>query len=237
MIRFQTPHFTFYKRSAYALLVFAVINILAGQFSDIDLKIEDYYFDALTHQFPWHNNWFADDFMHGYLKKLIVFLGKLLILFVLIDAFFKFKALHYLTRLRLRFIALASLIIPFVVSAIKNTSSLHCPWDVSRYGGYAPFVRLLDVMPANIAAGHCFPAGHATVSLWLAALCVFWLPNKPKMALIVFIAGLSFGFAMGWVQQMRGAHFLFHTLWSTWIAGFIILMMLSFTKQFSIKLH
>lgn len=233
MISFRIPRFTLYNRSACALLIFALFNVVIGQFTPIDLKIQDYYFNALTHQFPWHNNWFADDFMHSYLKKCIVFSGKLLILFVLIDALFKFNAIHHLTRVRLRFIGFASLIIPFIVSAIKNTSALHCPWDVTRYGGYAPFVKLFDHLPDNVKAGHCFPAGHATVGLWLAAICVFWLPHKPKMAFIVFLVGLSFGFAMGWVQQMRGAHFLFHSLWSTWIAAFIILMMLSFTEKLS----
>ena len=163
MISFRIPHFTFYNRSACALLIFALFNVVIGQFTQIDLKIQDYYFNALTHQFPWHNNWFADDFMHSYLKKFIVFSGKLLILFVLIDALFKFNAIHHLTRVRLRFIGFASLIIPFIVSAIKNTSALHCPWEVTRYGGYAPFVKLFDHLPDNIKAGHCFPAGHATV--------------------------------------------------------------------------
>jgi membrane-associated PAP2 superfamily phosphatase len=42
--------------------------------------------------------------------------------------------------------------------------------------------------------------------------------------------GLGFGFLLGWVQQMRGAHFLFHTLWSMWISSLIILVMLQIFK-------
>ena len=92
------------------------------------------------------------------------------------------------------------------------------------------FLRLFDAVPSAMQSGHCFPAGHATVALWLAALCVFWLPHKPKTAFAVFLSGLSVGFALGWVQQMRGAHFLFHTLWATWFAALVVVVMLSYTK-------
>jgi len=84
-------------------------------------------------------------------------------------------------------------------------------------------------LPNGVAAGHCFPAGHATVGLWLAAFLIFWLPDQPKKALVVFCSGIALGFILGWVQQMRGAHFLFHTLWSAWLASLIILVMLTFT--------
>ena len=33
----------------------------------------------------------------------------------------------------------------------------------------------------------------------------------------------SVGAASGWLQQMRGAHFLTHTLWSMWISCAIVL--------------
>jgi len=29
---------------------------------------------------------------------------------------------------------------------------------------------------------------------------------------------------MGWVQQMRGAHFLSHTLWSLWVSWAVVLL-------------
>ena len=227
--------FTYYQRSYIALLLFAIINLIIGQFTNIDLIIEDYYFDAVTHQFPWKNSWFAKDFMHGYVKYVITDIGRLLLLVVILDFIFSWRKpwrfISQWLRIRLRFVAIASLIIATLVSEVKRISMLHCPWDETRYGGFAPFLRLFDSVPSNLQPGHCFPAGHATVGLWLAALCVFWLPHKPKAAFAVFIAGLSVGFALGWVQQMRGAHFLFHTLWSTWIAAFVVIVMLSFSQQ------
>lgn len=229
---FPKVHFTLYKRCAIALCIFAALNILIGQFTHIDLIIEDYYFDVNTQQFPWKDTWFAKDLMHGYVKYVITDIGRLLWLIVLLDIIYPWRIIKQWLRVRLRFVAIASVLVPSLVAILKHFSALHCPWDLTRYGGFAPFVRLLDHVPSAMKAGACFPAGHATVALWLAAFCVFWLPTKPKTALVVFLSGLSVGFALGWVQQMRGAHFLFHTLWSVWLAALVIFIMLGFTKQF-----
>lgn len=227
------PHVSFKisKFCVIALCTFAVLNIIIGQFTNLDLIIEDYYFDTKTQQFLWNSTWFAKDLMHGYLKYAIVGIGVILLFIVILDLIYPWPIIKQLSRIRLRFVVIASIVIPSVVSTLKHHSTLHCPSDIDRYGGDAPFVRLLEHMPAHIKAGGCFPAGHATVALWLAALCVFWLPHKPKTAFLVFIACLSLGFALGWVQQMRGAHFLFHTLWSVWLTALIIVVMLGFTKQ------
>lgn len=231
------PHFTFYKRCSIALLLFAAFNIFIGQFTNIDLALEDYYFDAVNHQFPWKSSWFANDLMHGYVKYVIIDIGRLLILVVILDLIYPWRIISSWLRVRLRFVAAASFIVTSSVALIKHYSSMHCPWGVDRYGGVAPFIRLFDVTPNTVSAGHCFPAGHATVGLWLAALCVFWLPHKPKTAFAVFMAGLSVGFALGWVQQMRGAHFLTHTLWSTWFAALVVVGMLSVTQALNQSLN
>ncbi len=215
-----------FKRAVAVLAISALLILFVGQFTDVDLMIEDFYYDEALKVFPWKNTWFAKDFMHGSVKNVIIKGGYLLILLVLMDAVFRFRKISHFVRARLRFLALASVLVPTAIRAIKQYSVLHCPWTVDRYGGSVPFVRLFDPIPAGLHAGHCFPAGHATVGLWLAALCIFWLPHKPKMAVAVFSSGLGVGLILGWVQQMRGAHFLFHTLWAAWLASLVILIML-----------
>lgn len=219
-------------RAWLMLIVSGLFILLVGQFTDIDLLIEDYYFDASKQIFPWANSWFADDFMHVYLKKVIVFSGYFLYLILIIHFIKPFKYLNTFVKVRLQFIAIASLLIPLIVRLIKGRSVLECPWNIDRYGGTSPFIRLLDPIPLGTEIGHCFPAGHATVGIWLAAICVFWLPRQPKTALKVFFIGISVGFFMGWVQQMRGAHFLFHTLWTSWLASLVILSMLHVCHYF-----
>ena len=221
--RMRMPFF----QKAFLLLAITLIVILClGQFTNLDLMIQDYYYDAKLQIFPWDKTWFAHYFMHDHVKAVIIRSGQLLILLVLIDAIKPWQKINAFVRTRLRFIAISSLLVPAAVRTVKQYSILHCPFEIDRYGGDTPFIRLLDSVPALVKAGHCFPAGHATTGLWLAAICVFWLPHDTAKATKMFFAGLSVGVILGWVQQMRGHHFLFHTLWSSWIASLVLVSML-----------
>ena len=216
----------------FALMLSALLVIAIGRFTNIDLIIEDYCYYPELNVFVWKNNWFVNQLMHIYVKDIIIFIVLIFIGFVVIDVLRHFMFIDTWLRVRLRFAAIAAVLIPTIISGLKQISALHCPWDVRRYGGTASYLRLFDAIPATIEAGHCFPAGHASTGLWLAALCVFWLPHRPRAALVVCMAGLGAGFLLGWVQQMRGAHFLTHTLTSVWIASAIMLIMLSFSQSF-----
>lgn len=218
-----------------ALTLSALLIVAIGRFTNIDLVIEDYYYSPLLKTFIWKNSWFAKQLMHVYVKNIIMIVGVVCISFVVIDAIRAFKFIDAWMRTRLRFVAIAAILIPSLISGLKQMSVMHCPWDEQRYGGTSPYFRLFDVIPPHMEAGHCFPAGHASTGLWLAAFCVFWLPYRPRIALTVFLSGLGVGFALGWVQQMRGAHFLTHTLWSVWIASAIIFIMLRLSKPLQQK--
>lgn len=220
----RTEH---YRNAIFLLLITAVLIAILGQYTNIDLRIEDYYYDPQLKNFTWKNAWFTKEFMHTYLKDAIIAFGLVLLMVTISDAVRNWRRINPFLRVRLRFVAAGAIVIPLVISLLKKASVLHCPWDVVRYGGNAPFVRLFDPVTKTMEAGQCFPAGHASTALWLAAFCVFWLPHQPKKALMVFLAGLMFGFALGWAQQMRGAHFLFHTLWALWLTGALVVMMLA----------
>ena len=160
--------------------------------------------------------------MHGYVKNVLMWIGFLLMAGALLDLIRPFARLAPAPRAALRISALAAFFEPLLISTLKRGSALHCPWGVDRYGGHNPFLRLLDVVPADWAAGHCFPAGHASSAMWLSALAAFWLPHAPARARAVFAFGLLAGFTLGWVQQMRGQHFLSHTLWTAWLSSALI---------------
>lgn len=220
------------RKALLALALLSVLVLISLRFEAIDIAVADYYFDAQRHVFPWKNSWFAKAFMHGYIKDGLQLAGVLLCAAVLIDLVKPWLNAPLL-RIRLRFIALSAVLISSITTLLKQRSVLHCPWDIDRYGGAFHHLSLFDAIPAHYAAGHCFPAGHATSGLWLAACCVFWLPHQPKTAWRVFLAGLSVGIALGWVQQMRGAHFLSHTLTTVWIACCILLCLFMFTPSLS----
>jgi membrane-associated PAP2 superfamily phosphatase len=209
----------FVRRGALALLATAVVLALLEQFTYIDLALADRSFDAALRQFPWRDTWFAEVLMHRWLKLALTLLAIGLLLASLSERLWRRPRLQPGDRWRMRASAALALCIPLTISVAKQLSASHCPWDLERYGGNAVYLRLLDAVPAGFEAGGCFPAGHASSALWLAGLCLWWLPKRPRMAALVFAAGLGAGFIVGWVQQLRGAHFLSHTLWSMWIAA------------------
>ncbi len=208
---------------AGTLVVAALVIAWLGQFTDIDLALADWLFDAGARSFAWRDAWLADTFNHQILKLLFTlaalgFIG--LAGFDLVRPSVRRSALD---RLRLRVVALSAVLVPLVVSLLKQVSVSHCPWDLARYGGQEPYLRLFDALPAGVMPGHCMPAGHASSALWLVALAVYWLPAPARHARTIAFMALSVGAASGWLQQMRGAHFLTHTLWSMWIGCAIVL--------------
>jgi len=215
------------RKAAVALLAIALALMLLALFTDVDLALADRSFDAATRRFPWRNHWFSEDFMHRWIKLPLAVLGSLLVLAAVSESLLARPRLDRADRWRLRASAAIALLVPLAIALAKRQSASHCPWSLDRYGGHEPYLRLFDALPAGLHAGGCFPAGHAGSALWLAGLCVWWLPHRPRAAAAVFAAGLTAGFALGWVQQMRGAHFLSHTLWSMWITAALVWSLLA----------
>ena len=213
------PTAAWLRHSGLALAASALLLALVAQFSALDLALADLAFDPVLRRFAWRDSFFADVVMHRWLKLPLVLLGIALCAVAVSEALWRWPRLDAVDRWRLRASAALAVGIPLTIGLVKRLSDSHCPWSLERYGGTAPYLRLFDAVPAGFEPGGCFPAGHASSALWLAGLAIWWLPRRPRMAAAVFVGGLSLGFATGWVQQLRGAHFLSHTLWSMWIAS------------------
>jgi membrane-associated PAP2 superfamily phosphatase len=218
------------QRMALYLAVAALAIAALGAWTDVDLNLANAMYDRAHQAFPWRHTWFAEQFSHEIMKKVLLLAGSALIFAALVDLLRPFASWTRLFRLQMRILATAAAAVPLVTSMLKRASASHCPWDLSQYGGDQPYVRLFDALPHGVLAGHCLPAGHAASALWLVAIGVFWLPGRPGRALAMSAAGLAAGVGLGWVQQMRGAHFLTHTLWSTWIACAVTLGLIALAQ-------
>ncbi|MGV3742730.1 MAG: phosphatase PAP2 family protein [Burkholderiaceae bacterium] len=207
------------------LFAWALVLIALGRHTGIDLRLSNWMYDENLAEFPWRDTWFASVFMHKWMKYLFILVGMCAAAVLLASRYIPAMARSSDQKRRLAVVVLSFLSVPLIISLMKSQSIHHCPWDLERYGGFAPYLRLFDSLPEGIKPGHCFPAGHASSALWLPAFAAFWLPHQPRRALFIFVMGLLPGLLLGWVQQMRGAHFLSHTLWSAWIAGLIILIL------------
>lgn len=206
-----------------ALAASAALILWIGQFTNIDLQLADMAFDRAHRVFPLQHAWFAEQFNHVIMKAVMTCLAVVVVALAVWDAWRPHLHWAPARRLGLRVLGLSAVTVPLVISLLKRASTSHCPWDIDRYGGAEPYVRLLEMMPSGIGAGHCLPGGHASSALWLIALAAFWWPAKPRKAIGVAALTMGFALSVGFVQQLRGAHFLTHTLWSAWIACVIVL--------------
>lgn len=211
-----------HKGLALALAGSALAIAWINAFTDLDLILAQAMFDPASGTFPWRNAWLADTFNHVWLKAALLALAGGVVLGAVFDLLWPRAAWSDPFRLRLRVVALSAVLVPSWISALKYVSASHCPWDLDLFGGTETYVRLFQSALPYASVGHCMPAGHASSALWLVSVAVFWLPHRPRTALRVGAAMLAIGFAVGWMQQLRGAHFLTHTLWSMWWACLIV---------------
>lgn len=220
---------------AMTLLLSAGALLYIGRFTDIDLRLADAVFDFSENNFPWRENWFFASFMHHEMKAMFMGVGMVPIVSLVADSVLGKTLFDDEIRRRLLVVVASAILVPLAISIMKGMSVQHCPWSLQRYGGFAPYIRILTSPPPTVSNGHCFPAGHASSGLWIASVAVFWLPKSPSKALLAFTLGLLPGIALGLAQQIRGAHFLTHTLWSVWVTALIFLILSQLLAKFSIN--
>jgi membrane-associated PAP2 superfamily phosphatase len=121
---------------------------------------------------------------------------------------------------RLRWAA-STLLALAAVSLLKQMSHTSCPWDLVEFGGHAHRVSHWALQVSDAGPGRCFPAGHASTGFafiagWFALRAV-----APRRALWWLAASLAAGLVFGIAQQLRGAHFMSHTLWTAWVCWIV----------------
>lgn len=201
------------------LMLSAILIIWIGNYSNIDLAIADSMFDRVHMQFSG-----APSLNHGIVQIVLALFAATVILFAIWDAV---RPLAWLApcRTAVRVLALSALVVPATLQFLSFFSGVIGPADLLRYGGQLPYTRLLETAPASVTAMASLPATQAPHAWWLLALAVFWLPRRPRVAALVGSVMLLAGLAAGWSQQWQGAQFFSHTLWSAWIATFLVYLL------------
>jgi len=213
---------------AQALLLAASGVLLAWVFhaTSLDVQLARPYYDAVNHAFPWRFAWISKYFVHRYLKYALLALGVCVWAAALWSRLrprlHGFMATH---RRRWWLVAWSFVLVPGVIGLFRRYSAMHCPWDITDFGGYAPYFDLLAAAPAGTRPGRCFPAGFVATASWTLAFALLWYPERKRRCIVVGLVALALSLGMGWVQQMRGAHFLSHTLWSLWLSWSTVLVL------------
>lgn len=215
-------HSRFYAAYLAPAIILSVVIVLLD-FTDTDLIVTSWFYDKATSAFPWHANRFLEVVMHHWIKYFVALVA--LAAVAGFAASFQFERLKSMRSLLL-FVALALIVAPATVTALKYFSPRHCPWDLALFGGYAPHIRLLDSYPAGIRYGHCFPAGHASTGFCLFAFHFAGraISNR-KLAYGGLALGLVAGLGLGFIRIMQGAHFVSHVLASAVVCWIVITLL------------
>ncbi|MGK5076666.1 phosphatase PAP2 family protein [Janthinobacterium sp. ZB1P44] len=201
------------------LMLSAMLILWIGNYSNLDLMIADSMFDGARGQFVGADSVWARRFQLG-----MILLGAVMIGLAVWDTL---RPLAWLASRRsaLRVVALSAIFVPLSIYLLSSFSDVPCPTDLLRYGGLEPYTRLLETLPASASAMACLPATQANTAWWMLALPLFCLPGRPRTALLLACVMLLCGLAAGWQQQLQGTQFFTHTLWSAWIASFLIYLL------------
>ena len=125
-------------------------------------------------------------------------------------------------RVQLALTVLGSVI---AVSILKHASHTSCPWDLQEFGGVARHVSHWSWGISDGGPGGCFPAGHASAAFAYVGGYFVLRQVSPRAAAIWFGIAMAAGLVLGVSQQLRGAHYMSHTLWTAWVCwvvGFAI---------------
>lgn len=189
--------------------------------SELDLWAQDLFYSFHRHEWlvPKNSKLPRILFYHGP-KVLLIAFGAWLLLSLVIPH--RSKARRLLSRRAPRdliYLMICLGLFPAFIGAIKKVSGLHCPSELSRYGGEHVYRKLFAARPASPhEPGHCFPAGHASGGFALLGLWFVAQTDRTKKAALGL--GLSAGWLMGTYQMLNGSHFLSHT-WVTMLLAWI----------------
>jgi membrane-associated PAP2 superfamily phosphatase len=206
-----------------ALPLAIAAGLLALDRTDVDLFLAGWLYDPVARAFPLRTTFFFDTILHHWTKYVVILLACL--------AWGGCLLTHAVPQMRsyrrsLLFLGLALVLAPAAVSMLKLASARHCPWDISAFGGFAPYITLLDPSPGGVLPGHCFPAGHASTGFCLMAFYFLGrFARRPCLAWAGLATGLGAGLGLGFGRMAQGAHFLSHVLWSGIVCWLVLVVL------------
>jgi membrane-associated PAP2 superfamily phosphatase len=221
-VQVQTATRRFYLWHLGLPLVAAVLVFFVSEHTALDRWVSDRFYDPAIRHFPLRYDWFMETVLHHWAKYVLV-----LVAFSGLAGFLLSYAVEGLKRWRreMLFVFLAILLGAVTIGILKKTTNKHCPYDMEIYGGFAPYVGLLEATPADVQPGRCWPGGHASGGFGLMAFYLLWYRTRPRLARAALAVGFAYGFVLGFGRVVQGAHFFSHNLWTAIICWCIYLIL------------
>lgn len=195
-----------------SIIVFGLLlcATLAIEAAGTDAYLADVFYSWEGNQWQLKNAWVTSVLIHKGGKYLSI-----LLLLLVLSLWFSSHFIPSLTTWenRFRYVLVASILSALLVGVGKSLSNISCPWDFARYGGSLEYIPLLEQFGVRNGS-HCFPAGHASAGFAWVPLYFVGRHLRTTWRWWGLAAALLLGVIFGVSQQLRGAHFISHDLWS-----------------------
>jgi membrane-associated PAP2 superfamily phosphatase len=199
----------------YVLLTVLVVILVVVYVFKIDFYLADLIYNPYL-GWQYKNAWFTSIFIHKVGKYILIFTYMLLWIEYLFRGRFNYSRENKFGFL----VLLATLMLgSAIVGYLKQVLNVDCPWDLVRYGGEQTYHGVF-IQGLSSHMGHCFPAGHSSAAFTWISLYFYCSIYLPKMRLKVLATVLVVGFIFGFSQQLRGAHFFSHDIYSLLVCLF-----------------
>lgn len=172
------------------------------------------------HHFPAREHWLLTYVLHDGGRRV----AWILVICLCVGTRWPVGPLHRLSmgaRVQLASTTLAAFL---AVAVLKRFSLTSCPWDLDAFGGWVRYASHWSV-GSDGGPGHCFPAGHASAGFAFMGGYFAFKEASPRLARTWLLGAMLAGTVLGLAQQLRGAHFMSHTLWTAfacWCTGLAI---------------
>ncbi|WP_082792522.1 phosphatase PAP2 family protein [Ramlibacter tataouinensis] len=199
-----------YRMAWVSAAAFAVL--LSWDFSGLDVAMAQV--AGGGGGFPLRDNWLLDTVLHDG-AKYAAWLFELALCLMVFWPLGPLARIPFARRLQL---AVSVVLGAGLITALKATSHTSCPWDLREFGGVARHLsHWTGWLKPDGGGGHCFPAGHASSGFAFLGGYFAFRHDEPRIARLWLLAALAAGLVFGFSQQLRGAHFMSHTLWTGWL--------------------
>lgn len=195
--------------------------MLIGEFTMIDIQVQDFFFDEETGKWlTGRRDPVPRALFYTGPKYAVILLGVGLITLLLGKRSWRDR--WRVARAELGVAVMIMALVPTLVGILKDATGVYCPWDIRRYGGPAPYVRVFEnhlMHDFPDFAGRGFPAGHASGGFALIGLLA--LAKTSRQRKLVIALALGMGWWMGTYQLAKGAHYLSHNFVTMGIAWLV----------------
>ncbi|MFC4277065.1 phosphatase PAP2 family protein [Achromobacter aloeverae] len=211
-------HQTYLIGQVLAVTLLLVFCAQAVNLSGLDLTVARWFYDAQAHAFPYRASRALE--ILGHRLVLVAPVG------MAVAAAGAAVASRWLPVLRpwrgvLWATALTCALGQVVIGQLKHYTALPRPYELSLFGGYAPYPDHFWAASRREGGG-ALPSGHAGAGYALLSLYFAgWAAGRPAWRWAGLTIGIVAGIGFSLVRIAQGAHFLSQTLWSAAVMWFI----------------